>query len=65
MAASTGVRGGFASIKVEARVGATVWRTSVFPSKDPPGFLLPVKAAVRKAEGLTENDAVRIELTLV
>ncbi len=62
---STGVRGGFASIRVEARVGATIWRTSVFPSKNPPGFLLPIKAAVRRAEGICEGDVVRVVLTQV
>jgi hypothetical protein len=63
-AAARAKRGGFGSVKVEARVGGTVWRTSVFPSKDPPGYFLPMKASVRKAEKLAEGDAVTVELTL-
>ena len=53
---------GFGAIRVTARIGATVWQTSVFPSKETGGYMLPVKAAVRKAEGIGEGDEV--ELTL-
>jgi Domain of unknown function (DUF1905) len=53
---------GFGSIKVTAQIGETRWSTSLFPSKEVGGFMLPVKAAVRKAEHIDEGDAV--ELTL-
>ncbi|WP_309753845.1 DUF1905 domain-containing protein [Novosphingobium sp.] len=56
-----GAAKGFGSIKVAARIGDTVFKTSVFPSKDR-GWLLPVKAAVRKAEGLSEGDVVEVVL---
>lgn len=56
-----GMAKGFGSLKVEARIGGSVFRTSVFPSKEL-GWLLPVKAAVRKAEGIGEGDAVTVEL---
>ena len=56
-----GAAKGFGSIKVCARIGDTVFKTSVFPSKDL-GWLLPVKAAVRKAEGLSEGDVVEVVL---
>jgi Domain of unknown function (DUF1905) len=52
---------GFGSIRVTARIGGTSWNTSAFPAKEG-GFMLPVKAAVRNAEGLGEGD--QIELTL-
>ena len=52
---------GFRSLKVEARIGATVWQTSCFP-RDEGGWLLPVKAAVRKAEGIAEGDPVAVTL---
>lgn len=48
-------RGGFASLRVTATIGGTSWQTSLFPSRNPPGWLLPVKASVRKAEGLAEG----------
>ena len=56
-----GSRGGFGSLKVHATIGESTFATSVFPSKSE-GWLLPVKASVRKAEGIGEGDAV--ELTL-
>jgi hypothetical protein len=53
--------GGFGSLKVSARIGDSVFKTSLFPSKEL-GWLLPVKAAVRKAEGLSEGDVVEVVL---
>lgn len=52
---------GFGSLKVSARIGDSVFKTSLFPSKEL-GWLLPVKAAVRKAEGLCEGDVVEVVL---
>jgi hypothetical protein len=57
-------RPGFGSAKVEATIGATRWRTSVFPDKASGGWLLPVKQAVRAAEGLSEGDMVPVALAL-
>ena len=53
------------SVAVSARIGATHWRTSLFPEKATGLYLLPVKAAVRKAENLNDGDTVDVELTLV
>lgn len=60
--AAMGRTGGFGSVKVRATIGDTTWETSVFPSKESGGFVLPVKAAVRKAESLTEGDTVSLTL---
>jgi hypothetical protein len=57
----TGRRAGFGSVKVTVCVGATEWRTSAFPSKEH-GWMVPVKAAVRKAEGLVEGEAFALSL---
>jgi hypothetical protein len=57
-------RKGFGSARVEARIGDTSWKTSVFPHKESGGWLLPVKAAVRKAEGLAEGDEVTVTVSL-
>lgn len=57
---------GFGSIKVHARIGATTWATSAFPTTDPPGcFLLPVKKAVRAAEELEDGDRADVTLTSI
>jgi len=55
--------GGFGSLKVTARIGESVFKTSLFPSREL-GWLLPVKAAVRKAEGIGEGDRVEVVLEL-
>ncbi|WP_068072224.1 DUF1905 domain-containing protein [Novosphingobium lentum] len=56
-----GLARGFGSLKVTATIGDTRFSTSVFPSKDE-GWMLPVKAAVRKAEGIGEGDMVAVML---
>lgn len=53
--------GGFGSLKVKARIGDSTFATSVFPSKSQ-GWMLPVKASVRRAEDLAEGDAVMVAL---
>ena len=62
---------GFGSVRVEATIGpstgsgqAIVWRTSVFPL-NAGGYLLPVKAAVRKKAGIGAGDEVTVELELL
>lgn len=62
--AAMGRTGGFGSVKVRATIGDTTWETSLFPSKESGGFVLPVKVAVRKAEGLAEGDAVALTLRI-
>jgi hypothetical protein len=49
---------------VTATIGETHWSTSIFPAKDVGGYMLPVKASVREAEGLVAGDDVRVILTL-
>ena len=56
-----GLSRGFGSLKVSARIGDSEFKTSVFPAKEL-GWLLPVKASVRKAEGLGVGDAVEVVL---
>ena len=60
-----GPKRGWGSLKVRALVGDTCWDTSIFPEKDSGGWLLPVKAAVRKAEGLVVGDTVTVTVELV
>lgn len=52
------------SVHVAATIGATTWRTSLFPSKAHGGWLLPLKAAVRKAEAIGEGSMVEAVLAL-
>lgn len=52
------------SVYVEATIGKTTWRTSLFPSKQVGGWLLPLKAAVRKAEAIADGSEVEAALAL-
>jgi len=54
---------GFGSVKVTATIGATTWRTSIFPSKDG-AYVLPLKKAVRAAEGLAVGDVATVKVEL-
>lgn len=57
---------GFGSVRVEATIGATTWRTSVFPNGDEPGtFALPLKKAVRRSEDLEVGDSAAVMLRVV
>lgn len=62
--ASLGLARGFGSVSVEVMIGKTHWRTSLFPSKASGGFILPLKAAVRKAEGFAVGDVVAVTITI-
>lgn len=57
--------GGFGSVRVEVQIGDTSWRTSVFPDSRRRCFVLPIKKAIRTAEGLEVGDRACIELTVL
>lgn len=61
-AASSLVTYGWGCIPVQARVGATDFRTSLFPKGD--AYLVPIKVAVRRAEDLELGDDVTVHLHL-
>jgi hypothetical protein len=63
--ATTGEPRGFGSVRVEVTIGATTWRTSVFPDSKAGCFVLPVKKAVRKAEDLEVGEPARIGLRVL
>ena len=53
---------GWGVIPVMARIGKTEWTTSLFPKDG--GYLVPIKAVVRRAEGLALGDEPTIALTI-
>jgi hypothetical protein len=57
--------GGFGSVRVEVTVGTSVWRTSLFPSSTEGAFVLPVKKAVRAAQGIEDDDPAVVTIRLV
>lgn len=55
---------GFGSVRVAATINGVAWRTSVFPQKSG-GYILPVKAEVRRRAGIGAGDEVTVELELI
>lgn len=56
---------GFGSVRVSVIIGPSHWQTSVFPSKKSGGYVLPIKKAVRMAEGLSVGDEAEVTLRIV
>ena len=55
---------GFGSIPVVATIGKTSWKTSIFPDKRSGTYLLPLKASVRRAEGIDADDTITFSLEI-
>lgn len=55
---SSRVKVAWGSVPVVASVGETVWNTSLFPDKKSGGYLLPLRADIRKKEGIVAGDKV-------
>ena len=60
--ASNLVSYGWGVIPVEATIGQVTFTTSLFPKNGT--YLVPLKDAVRKPNGITADDTIHIELTL-
>jgi hypothetical protein len=59
-----GPRRGFGSLRVRVTVGGSTWRTSIFPDSTRK-YVLPIKRAVREAEGLDAGDVATLTVELV
>ena len=51
---------GWGMIPVQAQVGETRWKTSLWPKDG--RYIVPLKDSVRKAESLAEGDEIMIRL---
>lgn len=51
---------GWGMIPVNARIGRTAWKTSLWPKGGL--YIVPLKDSVRRAEGLDEGDEVTVRL---
>jgi GNAT superfamily N-acetyltransferase len=60
-AAASAASYGWGMLPIRARINGTEWNTSLWPKDG--GYLLPLKDAVRKPEGLDAGDAVDVRLT--
>lgn len=61
-ATSPSVTYGWGMIPVAAQIGGTEWKTSLWPKDG--RYIVPVKAGVRKAEGLEVGDVVMVRLAV-
>lgn len=61
-AASSVVSYGWGMIPVTARIGDTAWKTSLWPKDG--RYIVPVKTAVRLAEGISIGDTVTVRLSV-
>lgn len=62
--AASGIRRGFGSVRVKANINGVAWTTSIFPQKSG-GYLLPVKAGVRRDAGIAAGDEITVMLELL
>lgn len=62
---SAGRTRGFGSVRVEVTIGASTWRTSLFPDGRRGTYVLPVKRAIRTAEGLADGSRAGVSLELL
>jgi hypothetical protein len=60
--ASVAVSYGWGMIPVTARIGGTRWKTSLFPKDG--RYIVPVKAVVRRGEGIEVGDRVTVRLAV-
>ncbi len=57
-------RAGFGSIKVRVFLGNLSWTTSIFPDKKR-GYVLPVKASIRKKKNLNAGDKITVGIQFI
>jgi len=57
-------RRGFGGVRVDASIGSSTWRTSIFPQTGGV-YVLPLKRAVRDAEGIHPGAVVRVDLLIL
>jgi len=60
-----GQRRGFGSLRVRADIGGSTWTTSIFPDSARNAYVLPIKRAVREAEGLDPGDVTTVAVQLM
>lgn len=60
-----GKKYGAGFVKVMAKIGKTQWQTALFPHKKEDCYLISIKQAVRKKEGIFVGDSVTIKVQLI
>ena len=55
---------GWGSLPVNATIGQTSWKTSIFPDKKSGAYLLPLKAEVRKKEKIADGNNLTFSIEI-
>ena len=55
---------GWGSLPIIATIGKASWKTSIFPDKESGGYLLPIKADVRKKEEIIANKNIFLSIEI-
>ncbi len=58
------LRRGWGSLPVLVTIGKTSWKTSIFPDGKSGTYLLPLKAEIRRKEGIEEGDKIQFVLEI-
>ncbi|MCT9821609.1 DUF1905 domain-containing protein [Microbacterium sp. W1N] len=53
---------GFGAVRVDATIGRSGFRTSIFPDAERGAYVLPLKRTVRDAEDIAEGSEVSVTL---
>lgn len=59
-----GFRRGWGAVRVEVKLGKSVWQTSIFPYSKVKAYILPLKASVRQKEAVKANASIQFVLTI-
>jgi hypothetical protein len=59
---SAGITYGWGMIPADVTIGETTWYTALWPRQG--SYVVPLKARLRKAEGIELDDVVTVRLTL-
>ena len=61
---TSGVKRGFNSVRVEATIGSSKWKTSIFVYSKDKSYVLPIKKEVREKEQIHTGDRPQVSITL-
>ena len=52
-------------VKIEAKVGKSIFRTSLFPHKLSKGYILCINKKIRKIEGIFAGDKIKLKIEIL
>ncbi len=55
---------GWGAIRCNAKIGNSLWQTSIFPYAKTKTYILPIKKEIRKEENISENKTLNISLEI-